>query len=657
VHIKRYFEISKIRKTNKKRFSSLAVEKLQRIHQEKMLSSGPRSYYDEYARKKGMQRVVQDPSSLLTDRTAYTNFLEVQLERVSAACLAAQAYEDRFNDMQAMVKALEQRCASNVKLISLAQQCTEEVRSESDHKLNLVIKQQQDDRKIFEKSINILSQQEQTLERAVSTIPLLDSRLLTLEKVFLDQENKIDHHYKHFSQLFQSLSTKYDELEHFQKDSSSQIDSFHTRINQFSYTMEENQSTVQSFQEEMEKKINHQLTNFEMKYDSSMKFLEEAVNQKLISLEKNLLTNQNDSLSMIKQHYNTLSSEFHSYQSSIQEDMLHLKSSLDDQVQQSLQSFQEHYDNKLDELNALSTQQLQQVHALEEELIQFYEKTDVFKQELASKQSELELKEEHAYNLYEQQLSFLNKQFQDLREQVNELDSHNLKSIYSMRSKGIDAAASVSLFKSGSRDSLLTAASSVRSGIASKKSNFTMNNNTTSRSNRSVDDRIASQMRSLTIDDMEEQEQVRPYSDSEIALGSSSIRKSRSGDVFPSTTSATATTGTKKLKKTVSYRDEATSSAFPSALSFDRSSMAPYSPSRGSLGGSGPLSRKSSARSVLSTTTTPQNPLNNNQNTTSSYSLNNNNDNNNEANSAPLNSEGILSSLDNYSQNMASYLR
>jgi DNA repair exonuclease SbcCD ATPase subunit len=622
-----------------------------------MLSSGPRSYYDEYARKKGMQRVVQDPSSLLTDRIAYTNFLEVQLERVSAACLAAQAYEDRFNDMQAMVKALEQRCASNVKLISLAQQCTEEVRSESDHKLNLVIKQQQDDRKIFEKSINILSQQEQTLERAVGTIPLLDSRLLTLEKVFLDQENKIDHHYKHFSQLFQSLSKKYDELEHSQKDSFSQVDSLHTRINQFSYTMEENQSTFESFREDMEKKISHQLTNFEMKYDSSMKFLEEAVNQKLISLEKNLLTNQNDSLSMIKQHYNTLSSEFHTHKSSLQEDMLHLKSNLDDQVQQSLQSFQEHYDHKLDELNALSTQQLQQVHSLEEELIQFCEKTDVFKQELASKQSELELKEEHAYNLYEQQLSFLNKQFQDLREQFNELDSHNLKSVYSMRSKGIDATGpSSSLFKSGSRDSQLTTASSLRTGIASKKSTVAMNSNnnsghktnSSSRSNRSVDDRISSQMRSLTIDDMDEQEQVRPFSDSEIALGSSSIRKSRSGDILPTSTTAT----NKKLKKTVSYRDEATASTvFPSALSFDRSST-PYSPSRG---GSAPLSRKSSARSVLSTTTTPQSPLNNNENT-SSYSLNNDT-NNEEVNFAPLNSEDILSSLDNYSQHMASYLR
>lgn len=60
-----------------------------------MIFSGPRSYYDEYVRKSGTQRILSDPASLLTDRGAYVNFLEVQLERVSAACLGVQAYDGR----------------------------------------------------------------------------------------------------------------------------------------------------------------------------------------------------------------------------------------------------------------------------------------------------------------------------------------------------------------------------------------------------------------------------------------------------------------------------------------------------------------------------------------------------------------------------------
>jgi hypothetical protein len=90
-----------------------------------MLSSGPRSYYDDYLRKKGSGKTLADPASLLTDRSAYVNFLEVQLERVSAACLTVQASEERINDLTEMIRNLEHRCTANIKLIGLAQQCTE----------------------------------------------------------------------------------------------------------------------------------------------------------------------------------------------------------------------------------------------------------------------------------------------------------------------------------------------------------------------------------------------------------------------------------------------------------------------------------------------------------------------------------------------------
>lgn len=49
---------------------------------------------------------------------------QVQLERISAACLGVQAYDDRFNDMQKLIVGLEQRCANTTRLTALAQQCT-----------------------------------------------------------------------------------------------------------------------------------------------------------------------------------------------------------------------------------------------------------------------------------------------------------------------------------------------------------------------------------------------------------------------------------------------------------------------------------------------------------------------------------------------------
>ena len=90
-----------------------------------MIMSGPKSYYEDYVRRRDNDRTLAKPPALLTDRNAYINFLEVQLERVSAACFAVQGYDERFNDMQGLIVALDQRCANTTRLISLAQQCTE----------------------------------------------------------------------------------------------------------------------------------------------------------------------------------------------------------------------------------------------------------------------------------------------------------------------------------------------------------------------------------------------------------------------------------------------------------------------------------------------------------------------------------------------------
>jgi len=92
---------------------------------EMISSDPPRSYSEEYFRKRNVKHVLHTPTQLLTDRGAYLNFLEQQLERVSSACLTVQSYEDRFADFESLIKALEQRASANVKLIGLAQQCTE----------------------------------------------------------------------------------------------------------------------------------------------------------------------------------------------------------------------------------------------------------------------------------------------------------------------------------------------------------------------------------------------------------------------------------------------------------------------------------------------------------------------------------------------------
>lgn len=159
-----------------------------------MLASGPRSYYDEYARKRGSSRIIHDPPSLLTDRGAYVNFLEVQLERVSAACLGVQAYDQRFNDIQQQYINLDEKLSSTTRLLVLAQQCTEEVRHEADQKSTMIAKQGRRDHDEIMELLRLVNDRVTNLEASVaSSLKSIDKRIDGMEKHISDQSHHISH--------------------------------------------------------------------------------------------------------------------------------------------------------------------------------------------------------------------------------------------------------------------------------------------------------------------------------------------------------------------------------------------------------------------------------------------------------------------------------
>ena len=96
-----------------------------------MAAEGGGSYYESFRRKdrqaadsnysKG-NGVGNDRSggggnkSLMTDRSAYLGFLEVQLERVSTACLTAQGLDARMGEMAEHSLAQEERIANLTKV-------------------------------------------------------------------------------------------------------------------------------------------------------------------------------------------------------------------------------------------------------------------------------------------------------------------------------------------------------------------------------------------------------------------------------------------------------------------------------------------------------------------------------------------------------------
>lgn len=72
-------------------------------------SQGHRGYFEAFKRRSNLAPDVLHRENILTDRGAYLNFLEIQLEKVSAACLATQDFRGRIDAFDAKTTAVEEK--------------------------------------------------------------------------------------------------------------------------------------------------------------------------------------------------------------------------------------------------------------------------------------------------------------------------------------------------------------------------------------------------------------------------------------------------------------------------------------------------------------------------------------------------------------------
>ncbi|CEG36352.1 uncharacterized protein PHALS_02442 [Plasmopara halstedii] len=138
-------------------------------------SSG--SYYNDYMRSNAMLKHCgeQNAKKLLTDRNAYISFLEVQLERVSAACLTSQTFEKRLAEIESAHSATDQKVGLLSKVFEHNQnyvgQISQQTRSEI---AGYTAK--------FDCSINKLSAE---LERQFPRVDTLDEQFRQCQKYLL----------------------------------------------------------------------------------------------------------------------------------------------------------------------------------------------------------------------------------------------------------------------------------------------------------------------------------------------------------------------------------------------------------------------------------------------------------------------------------------
>jgi len=205
-----------------------------------MLLAGPKTYYDDYMRKQGTGRTLHDPPSLLTDRGAYVNFLEVQLERVSAACLGVNAYDQRFNDMQSLIVSLEQRCAATTRLVGLAQQCTEEVRLETDNKIDSLARDARDDHANVNAMFQAMSSRVSAAEQSIATLASMAGRIDTLEQRAAELEGTLRAQQAAREEERLAANVRLEELESYKRNSHEVLQKVQTELSKQGLDIDEN---------------------------------------------------------------------------------------------------------------------------------------------------------------------------------------------------------------------------------------------------------------------------------------------------------------------------------------------------------------------------------------------------------------------------------
>ena len=228
---------------------------------ETMLSSGPKSYYDEYVRKKDTERAFAKPPALLTDRNAYINFLEIQLERVSAACFAVNGHETRFNDMQGLVVSLDEKLNATSRMISVAQQSTEEVRSEFFQRAEIESNAAKSYRLETRKAIDSLTSQMLQIEKMAALLPHIEGKLNAMDKRMGEYECKqraVEQDNRTANKLAQE---RIDRLDSVTDELHALIESTRASVSRVTFDVEENTSRVNNYISSVESRITQSLQN------------------------------------------------------------------------------------------------------------------------------------------------------------------------------------------------------------------------------------------------------------------------------------------------------------------------------------------------------------------------------------------------------------
>lgn len=381
------------------------------------------------------------------------------------------------------------------------------------------MKRQQEYEKQTDKSLHILQQQESGLERAVTAIPLLDARVLTNERSIIEHEQSNEERHEEAMVLVQGLQKAHDEMETTSLDLSQRIHQNSQNIHELRYDVTGLQESMRQFQTVIEQRVKEVQEEVTRSLSSQLQTSENALTEKIHNLDSVVQRYQLDNISLVKNQYHVIATDLSTLQHLLEEEIQQCRSDLTDALIERTEQSHKLLETKIEDVSVIQAEQLTSLHSLEEEVIRFFENTDVISQTLQEKMNQVEVALTHAQDLHEKQLLFLHQQYESLRRDVGmddvrskDMSNQSVRRLFSSMSRSRS-------FEDGSRSAGIPpsydpvfAASSVSSvGATRGRSSDVSHRLPTSigpaRRSRSHDDSYLSShgmTRSFTLEDMDD---------------------------------------------------------------------------------------------------------------------------------------------------------
>jgi hypothetical protein len=334
-----------------------------------MLSSGPKSYYDDYVRKKDTERAFAKPPALLTDRNAYINFLEVQLERVSAACFSAHGHETRFNDMQGLIVSLDERCNNTSRFIALAQQSTEEIRSEFNQRVELEANVTKGLRTEVKKSFELLSLKVAHVEKVIALLPQIDGKLNAMDKRLGEYESKqrgIELECRTSSKL---LHERIEKLDSEKDELYALLESTRASVSRMTFDVEENTSRVNNYIAGVEARITQTVQGNKEDTIREMIALQAKSSNQYDEVRKLVEQRDLEMLTMTRKHHKFIQDEIEEAKRKWAQDLETLSDHLQTEAQRKVEKVQHNLTTSLQEMRTAQNHQAAMVCDIEDSFL------------------------------------------------------------------------------------------------------------------------------------------------------------------------------------------------------------------------------------------------------------------------------------------------